>query len=457
MLKPKVPLSFETPAPEPEDAEPEDDVTFAHYLTLRKIRHLIRENGTLFAMFSVVFVNLVGFGLVVPLISFFAQSLNAEAWQVTLMFTAYSLGQFFAEPLCGRVSDIVGRKPILIVTTALSVVFYIALAFSKELGGIWAAIIIRFFSGLSSGNISTIQGYIADCSRPEQRAGRMSMIGAAFSLGFVAGPVLGLMVREEAGLSGFQMPLFIAAGMAGIATLGVMLFVRETRKPSQKSQTQMQTELAELATPTLKQRAKADMAQTFKEALANPVIVPVIASTLCYMGALATLESTFGLWAGARYGWGSKEISIIFLMIGFSAAVMQMVFTRPLVRRYGEARVLASGLFVFGLSFVLQAINHNPHFIAPLVVLGTLGQSVIFANISAMISKAAPPERQGAMLGLNMSTGAIARIIGPVFAGLFFTNLGPDSSLWMGAFLCIPAAVLALRAGRGEKQLNPRP
>ena len=119
-------------------------------------------------LFLVVFVNLVGFGLIVPLLPFFGSSLGATEWQVTLMFAAYSLGQFFAEPFWGRLSDRIGRKPVLLITLALNAVGYLMLAFAPN---IWAAIAIRLFTGLGAGNISTVQGYVADVTPPDQRAG----------------------------------------------------------------------------------------------------------------------------------------------------------------------------------------------------------------------------------------------------------------------------------------------
>jgi predicted MFS family arabinose efflux permease len=411
-----------------------DTRTFLHGRLLSKIRLFMDENGPLAAMFAVVFVNLVGFGIVVPLMPFFAQSLQAQAWQVTLMFTTYSLGQFFAEPYFGRLSDRIGRKPILIVTTALSVLFYILLAFSPN---IWVAILIRFFSGLSSGNISTIQGYVSDVSPPEKRSGRMSLIGGAFSLGFVIGPFIGGMLSRETAAGGnqFQLPLLGAAGLSAVACLGVMLFIRESRQRRTK---------VEAAQP--------NMLKTAQEALRNPVLSRLILATLCYMAAFAGLESTFGLWAESRFHWGPKEIGAIFLFIGLAAALMQMVLMRPLTRRYGESKVLAGGLFVFGLSFVLQGVNPFGWLITPIVMLGTLGQAVIFSSICAIISISTSPDKQGAMLGLNMSTGAIARITGPMFAGYFFSLFGPDASLWMGAAMTLPAALLALQVGKYQKR-----
>ncbi|CAM3118931.1 MFS transporter [Asticcacaulis taihuensis] len=422
------------PAEEDAKEDERDTRTFFRGRLLGKVRAFLNENGPLAAMFAVVFVNLVGFGIVVPLMPFFAQSLEAQAWQVTLMFTTYSLGQFFAEPYFGRLSDRIGRKPILIITTALSVLFYVLLAFSPN---IWIAILIRFFSGLSSGNISTIQGYVSDVSPPEKRSGRMSLIGGAFSLGFIIGPFIGGILSHETAAGGnqFRLPLMGAALLSALACLGVMLFIRESRERRTK---------VEAAQPHI--------LKTAQEALQSPVLVRLILSTLCYMMAFAGLESTFGLWAEARFHWGPKEIGAIFLPLGIAAALMQMVFMRPLTRRYGESKVLAAGLFVFGLSFVLQGMNHIGWLITPIIMLGALGQAVIFSSICAIISLSTSPDKQGAMLGLNMSTGAIARITGPMIAGYVFSLFGPDASVWMGAVTTLPAALLALQLGKYQKR-----
>ncbi len=410
----------------PEQEEERNERTFFRGRLLRTIRHFIKDNGPLAAMLAVVFVNLIGFGIIVPLMPFFANSLNAQPWQVTLMFSAYSLGQFFAEPYFGRLSDRIGRKPVLIVTTALSVAFYAALAFAPN---IWVAIAIRFFSGISSGNISTIQSYVSDMSRPDQRAARMSLIGAAFSLGFIVGPAVGAFVPGDP----FRAPLMTAAVLSAIACFGVVFFIRESR------------DRVQTAPPP-------NIVVTARTAFRDPLIVRVILATLCYMGALTALESTFGLWAHAQYGWGKKEIGAIFPLIGLTAGIMQVIVMRPLVRRYGETKVLASGLFLFGLSFTLQALNRSEVLITPIVVLGTVGQSVIFSSICAIISLATPPDKTGATLGLNMSTGAIARISGPMIAGFLFTAFGPNAPLWMGAALTFSAGLLALQSWRVQKR-----
>ena len=185
------------------------------------------KTPALAVLFLVVFINLVGFGLVVPLLPFFARSLNAEAWQITLMFSAYSLGQFFAEPFWGRLSDRIGRKPVLLITLAANAVGYLALAFVPN---IWLAIAVRLFTGFGAGNISTVQGAIADVTPPHLRAARLGLTGAAFGLGFIVGPALGgLLVHEELGRLGFQLPMFAAAGLCTISTFCVLFFLKESR------------------------------------------------------------------------------------------------------------------------------------------------------------------------------------------------------------------------------------
>lgn len=402
-------------------------------------------------LFGVVFINLVGFGLVVPLLPFFAQSLNAEAWQITLMFSAYSLGQFFAEPFWGRLSDRIGRKPVLLITLVANAVGYLALAFVPD---IWLAIAVRLFTGLGAGNISTVQGYVADVTPPEQRAGRMGLIGAAFGLGFIVGPGLGgLLTQPQLGHLGYQLPIFTAAALAALAAVGVVVFLRESR-------------------------AKADPAAPrpaflagLHDARANPVVSRVLLVTLVYMAGFSAMESVFGLWAEDRYGWGALEVGLSFMIVGIVSTLNQGFFAGRLAKRFGEARVLATGMLLFGASLVLQVLAPVAWFpavsldlgawtlpvtqgwIIPIVMaLGACGMSLAMPNVSALISRSTPPDRQGAMLGLNMASGSIARIFGPIAAGALFSAVGHDWPFLVGAALTVPAAVMAINAGRAFRK-----
>jgi MFS family permease len=411
------------------------------------------SRSVLFVLFSVVFINLVGFGIVVPLLPFYGQTLDAPPWQVALMFSAYSLGQFFAEPFWGRMSDRIGRKPVLLITVMANAVGYLMLAFAPN---IWLAIGIRLFTGLGAGNISTVQGYVADVTPPEQRAGRMGLIGAAFGLGFIVGPGLGgLLTRPDMGTLGYQLPIFVAAGLCVLAALGVAVFLKESR-------------------------AKADPAAPrppflggVRDAVANPVVSRVLLVTLIYMAGFSGMESTFGFWTEARYGWGAREVGLSFMAVGIVSTICQGLVAGRLARRFGEARVLAVGCLIFGSGLVAQivvgrlmpadaawvlslpgrSIVLHGDLLVPLVMgFGAFGMAITMPNISALISRSVDPDRQGAMLGLNMAASSSARIFGPMAAGAIFSGVGHDWPFLIGAALTIPAAVMAVNAGRAFRK-----
>lgn len=390
------------------------------------------QTSALVVLFAVVFINLVGFGLVVPLLPFFGQSLNAAPWEIAVMFSAYSLGQFFAEPFWGRLSDRIGRKPVLLITVAANAVGYVMLAFAPN---IWAAVAIRLFTGLGAGNVSTVQGYVADVTPPEKRAGRMGLIGAAFGLGFIVGPGLGgLLVRDDLGRLGYQLPIFTAAAIALLAAIGVIIFLKESRAK------------ADPAAP------RPAFLSGVRDATRNPVVSRVLLVTLIYMAGFSGMESTFGLWTEARYGWGAREVGLSFMAVGIVSVVTQGLIAGRLARRFGESRVLAFGCLLFGTGLVAQVLSPAAWMVPVMMALGAFGMAMTMPNISALISRSVDPDRQGAMLGLNMAASSIARIFGPIIAGAIFSGLGHDWPFLIGAMLTVPAAVMAINAGRAFRK-----
>ena len=384
----------------------------------------------LYVLLLVVFINLVGFGLFIPLLPFYAQSLKAEPWQITALFSAYSLGQFFAEPFWGRMSDRIGRRPVLIITILANTLSYVALAFAPTL---WIAFAIRLVGGFATGNISTIQGYMADVTPPEKRAGRMGLLGAAFGAGFVVGPALGgLLAHPEAGPLGFQIPLFAAAGLSAIASLGVFLFVVESRSPS--------------APDTSRPHRR----EALRAARANPVLSRVLLVTLVSTMAFAGMESIFGLWTNARFDWGPRQVGLCFAVIGVIASIGQGAVTGRLARRFGEPRVLTAGLSIIAFSLAITPFAPSGGVVPLFVGLTAFGQSLVFPCIAALISRATSPDQQGEMLGLNMAGGSLARMAGPLLAGpLFGLNIG--GPYWFGALLTLPAIWLAASLTRRAK------
>lgn len=383
-------------------------------------------------LLGVVFIDIAGFGVLVPLLAFYGQSFHAPRLAIFLLFSAFSLGNLFAEPMWGRLSDRIGRRPVLMVTIFGSVLTYLALAFAPN---IWLACLARIAGGVLAGNISTVQSYIADITPLNKRASRLSLLGVTFGAGFITGPSLGgLLARPSQGTEGFHPPLFLAAAFCLIAGLGVLMFVKESRVHVQGAVT----------------ARKRDLAQ---QAAKHPVISRAILINILGVAAFSGVESVIGLWAQARYGWGPREIGFCLLALGLTAAAVQGLITGRLVRRLGEGVVLSLGVGAMGLGMVAGPfISHWPSTVLDFMVIA-VGQSLCFPNVAALISRSAGGERQGAFLGLNLGGGAFARIIGPLIAGPLYVSGGPNAPFWASAILLIPAVVLGIQAGRAAKRL----
>ncbi|HEY9235205.1 MULTISPECIES: MFS transporter [Phenylobacterium] len=385
------------------------------------------DNRALIVLLSVIFLNIAGFGLVIPLLPFFGKALDAPAWQIAILFSAYSFGQFLGEPFWGRMSDRVGRRPVLMITIAGGALSYVALAFAPT---IWLAFTARFVGGFLSGNISTLQGALADITRPEERAGKMGLMGSAFSLGFMIGPAIGgLLAHPELGPLGFQIPLFAAAGFGLASAAAVAIFVRESR-------------------PEPKTGARVPQIEALREAFAHPVIARVMIISFITVSGFAGIEATYGLWTEQRFGWGPRQIGFAFMAIGVLGAYCQAILTGRLVRRHGEPRVLTAGLVAMWIGMGFQFFSPTWHVAMIGFAFVCFGQSICFPCLTALISQATPPDRQGEFLGLNMSNMALARIGGPIYAGQLFSLVNPGAAFVVTAILIMPATALALQIMR---------
>lgn len=379
-------------------------------------------------LLGVMFVNMVGFGIVVPLLPFYAKSFQAPAWQMALIFSAYAAGAFFGEPFWGRISDRLGRKPILISTVCGNCLCYFALAFAPN---IWIAFFVRLIGGMASGNGSVIQGYIADVTPADSRTGRMSMLSAAYNLGFIVGPALGgLLAHPDAGRAGFQLPLIVASSLAGLCAIGLALFVKESRGRARRDFGELPSRWAVTG-----------------RALTHPVIARLMSVMFLAGSAFMGIEFVFALWSAARFDWGTREVGLAFAVTGVVATFCQVLITGRASRRFGEANVLAAGMALTAVAIALQPLSSGVGIVI-LLSLSAFGQSIAGPNIAALISRHADPANQGQYLGLNNAAGALARLTGPFVAGLAFANLGVDWPFYISGLLTLPAIVLALQAKR---------
>lgn len=383
------------------------------------------------SLIGLIFLNMLGFGIIVPLLPFYAKSFDAPAWQIALIFSAFSVGTFFGEPFWGRLSDKYGRKPLLISTICANGLCYLALAFAPNA---WAAFFIRLCGGLFSGNGSIIQGYIADVTPAERRTRSMSWMSAAWNVGLIVGPWLGgVFAKPSLGHVGFQLPLFISASLFGSSALAIALFIKESRQRDKGATYRPSRWVAT------------------GEAARHPVIGRLMLVTFLVGFAFTGIESIFGLWAQDRYGWGPREIGWAFMFVGVASACTQLLLTGPLSERFGQATMLAVGMAITVVCIGLQPFSTGGPMTIALMSLSAMGQSVAWPNVSALISETADPYRQGQILGLNNAMGALARVVGPFCAGLSFASISINGPFFQGAAFVIPAIFLSISAGRRAK------
>jgi MFS family permease len=384
------------------------------------------QHRALGVLLLVVFINIAGFGIVIPLLPFYAETYGIAPWQVTILFSAFSIGQFIGEPLWGRLSDKVGRRPVLVGTILVGAIGYLLLAYAPTYE---AAFAIRLLGGLAAGNISTVQAYVADISPRTLRISRLALLGSAFGLGFVVGPAIGgLLTSPELGAAGYRPPLLCAAALGLVAAIGTLLFVRESRHL--------------IDVPAVGQRVN-----MLRVAWDNEVVRLMFVTTLVATAAFSAMESIFALWVNARFQWGPHEVGLIFALIGILSALNQGLLVGRIVRRVGEARALAAGLALTSLSLFGQVLAPSGTLVVVMTAFTVIGVSMTQPAITGMISHATDPAHQGGTLGINGAMSALARIIGPIIAGFLFTVLGTNAPYLFAAAGTLPAVYIALRAG----------
>ena len=379
-------------------------------------------------LFLIVFVDLVGFGLVIPLLPFYAERFQASPQQVTILVAIFSLMQMLASPLWGRLSDRIGRRPVLMVSLAASALSYLWLGFADALWMLFAA---RAFAGACAGNIAAAQAYIADVTPPEKRARGMGMIGAAFGLGFIIGPAVGgIVAGNDVATADLRSPGLIAAGLSLAALLGVVCLLKESRT-SGAADTPRRGRIAMLV-----------------DALGRPVLSRLLVIFFLVILAFAGMESTFALWAMRQFGWGPEQVGYVFTFVGILSAVMQGGLIGPLTRRFGEERLMTAGLVLIGLGLVLLPFARAVPALAVATAALALGMGAMQPSLNSLISRRAGKDEQGGVLGVAQSVGSLSRVLGPIIAGSLFAGLGRSSPFLWGALLVSLSLVFAWRLPR---------
>jgi DHA1 family tetracycline resistance protein-like MFS transporter len=391
----------------------------------------------LLVIFLTVFIDLVGFGIVLPLLPLYSENLGAKTWMIGVIMASYSAMQFFFAPGWGRLSDRIGRRPVMLVSTAGATCAYalFAIASGVQNGVMAIALIIasRVFAGICGANITVAQACIADTTPPEQRSKKMGLIGMAFGLGFIFGPVLGWASMKLFGLTG---PGWVAAGLCAANFLLALAILPETRKPDTQSPQR----------PRL-----AQWAHTFQNAPLRVLVLVFFLATFCF----TCFETTLGLLIVRNFhladGVNFTQLdllpkdkftdaatasAILFAYCGIVGAFVQGGPLGKLVKRFGEPKLIAVSLILVAVSLaplpfvtghaklswgVLFSGDGGPWW-AVLILLGLLsiGSGLTRPPVFGMISNLTPANEQGATIGVAQSAGSLARILGPLFAAALF-------------------------------------
>ena len=380
-------------------------------------------------LFLIVFIDLVGFGVVIPLLPFYALRFDASPFAVTTLMACYSLAQFVSSPLLGRLSDKIGRRPVLLLSLACSVVAYLWLALAPVLWMLFAA---RLLAGAGAGNIAAAQAYIADVTPPEKRAKGMGMIGAAFGLGFTFGPAIGgLLAGSDPRSADLARPAFLAAGLSCVALLITAARLKESLSREARGAAARPGRLA-----------------VAKSAFARPELGLLILLFFVTVSAFAGMETTFALWANSSFGWGPEQVGWVFFYVGIVLAALQGGAIGQLARRFGEARLVTAGAAIIGVGLLGLAFAGSLW--AVLVVTGLLaiGMGMLNPSVTSLISRVAGADERGGVLGVSQSASSLARVLGPALAGAVFTLWGRNAPYYGGALLMAVVVAMALKLPR---------
>jgi len=402
------------------------------------------KRSPLIIIFTTVFIDLVGFGIVIPVLPFYAEgtAFNATPRMVGLLFASYSIMQLIFSPVLGRLSDKYGRRPVLLLSIIGTGIGFLILGLATTVLMLFVG---RILDGITGGNISTAQAYIADITTKENRAKGMGLIGAAFGLGFIFGPAIGGILSQW----GIHVPFFFAASLC--FANAVLLYFR----------------LPETVTSDHPARNSAAGGRSWRQvflSLKQPRLASVLVIYFLFIVAFSIMTTSFSLYTMFRFGYDAQHTGYLFAYVGLIAVIIQGGLIGRLVKRFGELPLVIFGAFCFAISlFAVPFVGPAAGGLAGLLIGGgvfSMGNSLATPALTSLASKSVGPEQQGVVLGVTQSTASLARAVGPSIAALLISSsiahLGADGlphfmsdyslrvTFWTAAAIMLFAFFLAL-------------
>lgn len=387
---------------------------------------------SLVIIFLTVFIDLIGFGIVLPLLPRYIELFGGHGAIIGIVIGSFSLMQFFFAPIWGKLSDRIGRRPVLLISNAGSAIAYAIFALAAVVTGtpgLFLVLISRVFAGICGANVSVASAYIADITTPEKRSKSMAIIGLSFGLGFIFGPAIGAFSAKYFGLSG---PGWVAAGLCAFNFILSVFILKESLNPSS-------THVEDR--PHLKQ---------FIHTLSQPKLGGLIGlyflATFCF----TSFEATLPLLLSKSYNFDETKLGIIFSYCGVIAVLTQGGLIGLLVKKYGDAKLISISLIIVGISLAFMPLAGNVILLMILLALFSAASNINRTPTMGQISLNSPSNEQGATLGVAQSAGTLARVFGPTYATALY-GLNTNLSFIVTALLTIAGGIFAWKFLIGVK------
>lgn len=400
------------------------------------------SRGSLLVIFLTVFIDLLGFGMVLPLLPIYAKSFGVEekGWEIGLLMASFSAMTFIFAPLWGRMSDRIGRRPVLIVGLIGSVCFYLLFGIATVQQSMTLLFIARIGAGIAGATIPAAQAYIADVTSLQNRAKGMAMIGAAFGLGFTFGPLLGaaaLFFSDDVGTSPW--PGYAAAALSGVALVLAIFLLPESLRPGMHAPGHAFLDL-----------------RAWRDAFTTPSVPALLATAFSSLVSFAAFETTLSLLLNAEnlpFQFSFSQVLLFYAFIGLTLSIAQGVLVRRLVPRIGEVRTAILGGMTTLLGFVLLVFAARAGELWLLMVASAVevcGFSLMTPSLQSLISRRSDPAKQGGILGVSQSTASLARVVGPLVAVPLFFRAAPLPYYAAAGITLLATTIFVLFARQGR-------
>lgn len=368
----------------------------------------------LLTIFLIVFIDLLGFGIILPLLPYIAEKYQASPFSIGILSATYSFFQLIAAPLLGRLSDRFGRKKLLIISQIGSAFGYLILGLANSLPALFLA---RIVDGITGGNISIAQAYIADTTSKKDRASGMGLIGAAFGLGFIFGPAIGGFLSKFS----YSLPAFFAAFISLITVFTTILFLEET------------VDEKEASTSPRRQITIKDFIRVL-----NHYPVGILMTIFFIVNfSFSVMQGVFALWTERTFKLTAFDNGWLFTYVGITGVLVQLLVLRRIVKVLKEKQILQIGIFSMFLGLFLIPLTKNRYWLfLPLTFL-PLGNGLSNPVIQSLVSEDVSPEEYGEALGMLQTAGAMGRIIGPIAGSAIFQQLDKNTPFYFSSFLLI--------------------